>query len=98
MNKGRPGTAGASAFLVTFLASKKSPADGIRGQPKSTFISSLINIYQTLSFDLPPAIAATIAPKGWWLPFFKGKGSALRPQSHTPTKSVDSQNRTSFDF
>jgi hypothetical protein len=30
---------GASAFLVTFLASKKPLADEIRGQPKSSFIS-----------------------------------------------------------
>jgi hypothetical protein len=34
MNKGKIETVGVNAFLVTFWAYKKPPADGIRGQPK----------------------------------------------------------------
>jgi hypothetical protein len=38
MNKGKIETVGVDAFLVTFLALKKSLADEIRGQPKSPII------------------------------------------------------------
>jgi hypothetical protein len=65
MNKGRPGTADVSAF-GDFFGVKK---DVIRRRNPWTakivihliFISFL---YQTPSFDLPPAIAAPIAPEG----------------------------------
>lgn len=41
MNKGRFGTAGANDSLVTFWSHRKLPADGIRGQPKSSIIEHL---------------------------------------------------------
>jgi hypothetical protein len=40
MNKGKIETVGVDAFLVTFWAHKKPPADEIRGQPESSIIMS----------------------------------------------------------